>query len=75
MSIEQDAQKDLALSDEDAQNVAGGKKSKQAAKKPAGVHEVKFTYSPGFTGADQPAQFVVGNTGNDDCSDGTETAS
>jgi hypothetical protein len=30
--------------------------------------------SPGFTGPDQPTQFVTGNTGNDDCDDGSETS-
>jgi hypothetical protein len=70
MSIEQDAEKDLALNDEDAENVAGGKKAKHAAK-PA-THAVKFIQSPGFTGPEQPAQFVTGNLGNDDCSDGTD---
>ena len=73
MSIEQDAQKDLALGDEHASGVVGGKKAKKPAK-PAS-HPVKVIVSPGFTGPDQPTQFVTGNLGNDDCSDGSETTS
>ena len=69
MSIEQDAQKDLALSDADATGVAGGKRAKKAAKPAA--HPVKMIVSPGPTGPDQPTQFVEGNLGNDDCSDGS----
>jgi hypothetical protein len=75
MSIEQDAQKDLALSDEDAEGIAGGKKSKHVAKKATPTHKVNVISSPGFTGPDQPTQFVAGNMGNDDCADGSETAS
>jgi hypothetical protein len=71
MSIEQEAQKDLAVSDDDAEGVVGGKKAKHAAKPAA--HKVKMIVSPGFTGPDQPTQYVEGNLGNDDCGDGSET--
>jgi len=72
MSIEQDAQKDLVLGEDDAAGVVGGKKTKKAAKPK--TYPVKMIVQPGFPGTDQPAQFVTGNMGNDDCSDGTETA-
>jgi hypothetical protein len=69
MSNEFEAEKDLALSDEDAENVLGGKKRKKHA---APTHKVQVIYSPGASGADQPTQYVTGNLGNDDCSDGSE---
>jgi hypothetical protein len=72
MSIEQDAEKDLALDEADAAGIVGGKKTKKAAKPK--TYPVKMIVQPSFPGTDQPAQFVVGNTGNDDCSDGTETS-
>jgi hypothetical protein len=73
MSIEQDAQKDLVLGEDDAAGIVGGKKAKKTTAK-AKTYPVKVIVEPGFPGVDQPAQFVVGNMGNDDCSDGTETA-
>jgi hypothetical protein len=71
MSIEQEAQKDLAVSDDDAEGVVGGKKTRKTVK-PA-THKVNVIVSPGFTGPDQPTQFVEGNMGNDDCDDGSQT--
>jgi len=49
VSIEQDAQKDLSLSDEEAEGVAGGKKTKQAKHAAAG-HSVPYIKVPGFSG-------------------------
>jgi hypothetical protein len=72
MSIESDAQQDLSLTDEDAENVAGGKKTKHAAKPKPATHQVNVISSPGFTGPDQPTQYVTGNMGDDDCADGSE---
>ena len=72
MSIEQDAQKDLVLGEDEAAGIVGGKKAKKSAK--AKTYPVKMIVEQGFPGVDQPAQFVVGNMGNDDCSDGTETS-
>ena len=57
MSIESDAQKDLALSDDDAEGIAGGKKAKKATKiaaKPAS-HSVVYTYSPGLPAGVAPS--------------------
>jgi hypothetical protein len=73
MSIERDAEKDLVLGEDDAAGIVGGKKTKKTTAK-AKTYPVKMIVEPSFPGADQPAQFVVGNMGNDDCSDGTETA-
>ena len=50
MSIESDAQKDLALSDEDAEGVVGGKKLKVTKHTAASTHSVPYTKVPGFTG-------------------------
>jgi len=47
VSIEQDAQKDLSLTDEEAEGVAGGKKAKHT--KAAG-HSVPYIKVPGFSG-------------------------
>jgi hypothetical protein len=51
VSIEQDAQQDLSLTDEDAEGVAGGKKTKHtAAKSHASERVVPYTKVAGFTG-------------------------
>jgi hypothetical protein len=50
VSIEQDAQKDLALSDEDAEGVAGGKKAKKTAAKASAGRKVPYTVVPAYTG-------------------------
>jgi hypothetical protein len=73
MGIEQDAQQDLALTDEDAENIAGGKKAKKvshtATKHPAGAasHSVSYIQAPAATGGS------VDDTGTtawtDDCDD------
>jgi hypothetical protein len=47
VSIESEAEKDLALSDEDAEGIAGGKKTKHATSK---GHTVPYIKVPGFTG-------------------------
>jgi hypothetical protein len=47
VSIESEAQKDLALSDEDAEGVVGGKKTKKTATKARTVPYIKV---PAFTG-------------------------
>jgi hypothetical protein len=53
VSIESDAQKDLALSDEDAAGIAGGKGSKKVAKKPA-THPAA-THTVGYIDVQGPA--------------------
>jgi hypothetical protein len=52
VSIEADAQKDLALTDGDADGVVGGKRSKKAAvkHKAAPAHQVPFIQMPGYSG-------------------------
>ena len=52
MSIEADAQKDLALTDGDADGVVGGKRSKKAAAKhkTAPARQVSYTYLPAYSG-------------------------
>ena len=50
MSIESEAQKDLALSDEDAEGVAGGKKTKKTAAHTAKGHTVPYIKVPAFSG-------------------------
>ena len=50
MSIEADAQKDLALSEKDAEGIVGGKKTKKAAAKHTAARSVPFIQVPGFTG-------------------------
>ena len=61
MSIESDAQNDLALSDEDAENVVGGKKatkrSTHSAAEPIMVKQAT-TFGP---------TEVSANSGDDDC--------
>ena len=64
MSIDSDAQKDLALTDEDAEGVVGGKKQAKKHKAethPAAAHTVSYSYSPGATG---PA---TSTTDDEDC--------
>ena len=46
MGIEKDAERDLSLTDEDAESVAGGKKSKKAAAK----HAAAKTYPVAVVG-------------------------
>jgi hypothetical protein len=69
MGIEQDAAKDLSLSDDDAENVAGGKKTKKTAHKAAAK-----TYSVGYVNV--PGSNTSGSTDSsgttawgDDCED------
>lgn len=50
MSIESEAEKDLALSDEDAEGVAGGKKAKKAKSKAAPSHAVRYIQVPAYQG-------------------------
>ena len=50
MSIESDAQQDLALGDEDAEYVVGGKKAtKKGAKTTPASHPVDYIHLPGST--------------------------
>ena len=69
MSIESDAQKDLALNDEVAENVVGGKAWKKARKATtshaaaAGSNYIHVTGGP----PGGPVPFV--DSGNDDCAD------
>jgi hypothetical protein len=68
VSIESDADRDLALSDEDAEGVVGGtKKAKKTAKTThhaAASHSVTYNYSPGASGPAQPY-----TSDGDDCND------
>ena len=66
MSIESDAQKDLALTDEDAEGVVGGKRAKHTTKKTShpAANTVSYTYSPGPSGPAQPY-----TDDGDDCAD------
>ena len=50
MSIEQDAQKDLSPSDEEAEGIVGGKKMKHTATKHAAGGSVQYIKVPGFSG-------------------------
>ena len=51
MGIETDAEKDLALSDGDAEGIVGGKKAKKtAAKHTATTHPVTYIKVPGYSG-------------------------
>lgn len=63
MSIETDAQKDLALSDEDAENVAGGK---MTAKKSAATAPTRPPLFVKQTTVFGPTE-VSANSGDDDC--------
>ena len=61
MSIETDAQKDLALSDEDGENVVGGKKAAKKSVDAAGrplLIKQSTTFGP---------TEVSANSGDDDC--------
>jgi hypothetical protein len=65
VSIEPDAQKDLALDAEDAENVMGGQKKKKAAHKakPAvAAQNVKVSFTP------DPSSITTATEG-DDCED------
>ena len=69
MSIESDANQDLALSEEDAEGVVGGKRAKKAAAKHktathAASNTVSYSYSPGASGPAQPY-----TSDGDDCDD------
>ena len=57
MSIESDAEKDLALSDEDAEGVVGGKKTQTNPNQPLFIKQ-----SGTFGGTTESA-----NSGDDDC--------
>jgi hypothetical protein len=51
VGIETDAEKDLALSDNDAEGIVGGKKAKKTATKHAATtHKVTYINVPGYTG-------------------------
>jgi hypothetical protein len=71
MGIEQDAQQDLALTDEDAENIAGGKKAKKAshtaAKHAAASHSVSYIQAPAATGGSPDDSGTTAWT--DDCDD------
>ena len=64
MSIDSDAQKDLELAEEDAEGVAGGRKTKktqhQAASAPRGPLMIKQTVTYGPTE-------ISADSGDDDC--------
>jgi hypothetical protein len=47
MTVESDAQKDLALSDEEAENVVGGKKTKSAKHTKAPTYPVEYIHTAG----------------------------
>jgi hypothetical protein len=69
VSIESDANQDLALTEEDADGVVGGKKAKKPAKHKAAPHHaaagsVTYTYTPGASGPAQPY-----TSDGDDCDD------
>ena len=68
MSIESDANEDLALTEEDAEGVVGGKKQvHKAAHHKAAPHaagSVTYNYSPGASGPAQPY-----TSDGDDCDD------
>jgi hypothetical protein len=68
VSIESDANQDLALTDEDAEDVVGGKRAKKAAThKPhpaATTSSVTYNYSPGASGPATPY-----TSDGDDCED------
>ena len=70
MSIEQNAETDLSLSDSDAEQVTGGVKSKKAAKKTAAPKKYPVTYinvpvTPSNTPVDDSGTTAWG----DDCDD------
>jgi hypothetical protein len=50
VSIESEAQRDLSLSDDDAEGIAGGKKTKKTASHAAPGHSVPYIKVPGYTG-------------------------
>ena len=50
MGIETDAEKDLALSDDDAEGIVGGKKTKKVAAKHATTHKVTYINVPAYSG-------------------------
>jgi hypothetical protein len=50
VSIESDADKDLALSDGDAEGIVAGKKSKKAAAKHVATHKVPYIVVPAYSG-------------------------
>jgi hypothetical protein len=50
VSIEQDAQKDLSPSDEEAEGIVGGRKMKHTATKHAAGGSVQYIKVPGFSG-------------------------
>jgi len=50
VSIEQEAEKDLALSEDDADGIVGGKRTKKAGASHASSHVVPFIKVPKFSG-------------------------
>ena len=70
MGIEQEAEKDLALSEDDAENVVGGKKTKKTAAKTAPHAK---TYSVGYVNVQATPSGSVDDSGTtawgDDCDD------
>ena len=67
MSIELEAQKDLELSDEDAENVVGGQRKKHAHKQ-AAPHVAAANVHVSFTVPADQVSTVSG--GSDDCDPG-----
>jgi hypothetical protein len=68
VSIESDAEKDLALSDGDAEGIVGGKKTKKtAAKHAATTHQVTYINVPAYSGT--PDDTLPAS----DCEDDTTT--
>lgn len=63
MSIEQEAQKDLAMSAADADGIAGGKRAKKAARPK--IYPVKMIVEPALSGAYLPPAFDLTNPDSD----------
>ena len=72
MGIEQDASKDLSLTDEEAETVAGGKKTKKAVHKKtahvAKTYAVGYVNMPAATGS-APVDDSGTTAWGDDCDD------
>ena len=70
MGIEQDAAKDLSLSDDDAEQIAGGKKTKKTAHKSSKpkTYSVGYVNVPASTSS-APADDSGTTAWTDDCDD------
>ena len=68
MGIEEDAARDLSLSDDDAEMVAGGKKAKKNAPKAAKTYSVGYVNVQG-SGGSAPADDSGTTAWTDDCDD------